>query len=652
MTQEQEPLPDSPTAPVVPAVMVGAIADFLAKHPPFNDMDAASLRYLASHVKMAYHPKGAVIVSPAAGPVRTLSIIQRGAVRARMKEARDAGQVLEFTTGEPFPIGAVMGQRPTSLTYEAVEDTFCYEAPADVIDALARDSVPFQRYCTQHIDTLLRQANDRLRVLYGEEPDGSHAMLAPISSVMTLQPVRCAPGTALKEAVERMVASNVGSIVITDASDVPRGIVTERDLLRVTAEGRLALDQPIETVMSSALVCMPGTATVTDAGVLMARHGIRHLLVVDDGKLVGVVSERNLYSMQRLSMRQVAGSIERAPDIESLRHAALDIHKLVRNLMGQGVAPESLARFISTLNDKLTERIVMIEAARHGVADLPWCWLALGSEGRHEQTFSTDQDNALIFRVGAGGNVAAVRARLLPFAEAVNKALDSCGFPLCEGDIMAGNASWCMDLEEWKIRFGHWIRHPTAEALLNASIFFDFRGLCGDLALASELRGWLREEARSDQAFLRTMAVNALRVRPPGGFLGVGLAVNAGIDAEAGTVDLKMQGTRVIVDGARVLALAAGVTETSTAARVRAVSVMRGGTPSRANALLDAFHFLLLLRMRRQEDLPIGMEAKRHAGRDNRVNPDELHELDRRILKESFRQAQKMQRRLADDFKL
>lgn len=251
-----------------------------------------------------------------------------------------------------------------------------------------------------------------------------------------------------------------------------------------------------------------------------------------------------------------------------------------------------------------------------------------------------------------GENVAAVRARLLPFAEAVNKALDTCGFPLCEGDIMAGNASWCMDLEEWKIRFGHWIRHPTAEALLNASIFFDFRGLCGDLALASELRAWLREEARSDQAFLRIMAANAIRVRPPGGFLGVGLAVNAGIDAEAGTVDLKMQGTRVIVDGARVLALAAGVTETSTAARVRAVSVMRGGTPSRANALLDAFHFLLLLRMRRQEDLPIGMQAKRHAGRDNRVNPDDLHELDRRILKESFRQAQKMQRRLADDFKL
>lgn len=649
MTQERNA---APAAPVVPAVMVGAIADFLAKYPPFNEMDAASLRYLASHVKLAYHPKGAVVISPNAGPVKTLSIIQRGAVRAQMKEARDAGQVLEFSTGEPFPIGAVMGKRPTSLTYEAVEDTFCYEAPAEVIEALARDSVPFQRYCTQHIGTLLKQANDRLRVLYGEEPDGSHAMLAPISSVMTRQPISCAPGTALKDALERMVAHKVGSIVVVDASDVPLGIFTERDLLRITAEGRLSLDQPIDSVMSSALVSMPGNATITDAGVQMARHGIRHLLVVDDGKLSGVVSERNLYAMQRLSMRQVAGSIERAADLESLRHAATDIHKLVRNLMGQGVAPESLARFISTLNDKLTERIVTIEAERHGVTDLPWCWLALGSEGRHEQTFSTDQDNALIFRVGPGDNVADMRARLLPFAAAVNKALDACGFPLCEGDIMAGNASWCMDLAEWKIRFDHWIRHPTAEALLNASIFFDFRGLCGDLALASELRAWLREESRSNQVFLRTMAANAIRVRPPGGFLGVGLAVNAGIDAEAGTVDLKMQGTRVIVDGARVLALAAGVTETSTAARVRAVSASRGGSPARANALLDAFHFLLLLRMRRQEDLPIGPDARRYSGRDNRVNPDELHELDRRILKESFRQAQKMQRRLADDFKL
>jgi putative nucleotidyltransferase DUF294 len=74
------------------------------------------------------------------------------------------------------------------------------------------------------------------------------------------------------------------------------------------------------------------------------------------------------------------------------------------------------------------------------------CWIVLGSESRLEQTFATDQDNGIIFSVRSELAPQRVRERLLPFAAAVNRTLDRCGFPLCKGNIMAGNRRWCLSL--------------------------------------------------------------------------------------------------------------------------------------------------------------------------------------------------------------
>jgi signal-transduction protein with cAMP-binding, CBS, and nucleotidyltransferase domain len=80
-----------------------------------------------------------------------------------------------------------------------------------------------------------------------------------------------------------------------------------------------------------------------------------------------------------------------------------------------------------------------------------WCWLALGSEGRHEQTFVTDQDNGLIFSAQPTARKPMPYARLfLPFAQEVNQRLADCGFKLCSGQIMAGNPAWCLSHDEWR----------------------------------------------------------------------------------------------------------------------------------------------------------------------------------------------------------
>jgi CBS domain-containing protein len=311
-------------------------------------------------------------------------------------------------------------------------------------------------------------------------------------------------------------------------------------------------------------------------------------------------------------------------------------------MLAQGVSAEALTSLVATLNDRLTERILELEATRHDLAGIRLCWLALGSEGRHEQTFSTDQDNAIVF--DSDGAADAARARLLPFAKAVNVALDACGFPLCKGEIMASNPKWCLSAAEWRARFGDWIRNPAPEALLNASIFFDFRALWGEGRLARELREWLNGLTREDQRFLRMMAENALQSQPPLGFFG---DIQTSGEGEArGTVDLKAQGTRVFTDAARIYALATGAEAQNTAARLRHAAHAAKGAADEVEAMVEAFYFILMLRLRHQH-----LESKDGAG-GNRINPRALNELDQRILKEAFRQGRKLQKRLALDYQL
>jgi len=292
--------------------------------------------------------------------------------------------------------------------------------------------------------------------------------------------------------------------------------------------------------------------TAEDAALLMSRHTIRHVPITRDGVVIGIVSERDLFAMQRLSLKHVSTSIRAAVDVDMLRLVAQDIRRFARSLLSQGVQARQLTALISHLNDVLTERLLEIKATEHGVDLSRLCWLALGSEGRNEQTIATDQDNALILPDDIS---AAARQTALAFARDVNQALDDCGYPLCKGGIMAGNPACCLTLREWRERFSHWIEHGAPQDLLNASIYFDFRPLAGDLTLAHRLRQEVNRAASRVPRFLKQLALNALTREPPLNWMG-GIAAD-----DEGRIDLKLQGTAIFVDGARLYALSQVITD-------------------------------------------------------------------------------------------
>ncbi len=630
-----------------PNSLILATIDHLRRFAPFDRMEREHLAWLAQRLSLGYYAKGGVIASPEQGEVSHFLIIKQGVVQGEQDvvRAQEDAAWLELHEGECFPLGALLSKRAVTSTYRAKQDVFCYELAAADFHELIHLSPPFQDFCTRRIASLLEQSKQIIQAQYAKSSSEQQSLSSPLSAIIRRNPVTCAPETPVRSALETMHALSIGSMVAIDDAQKPIGIFTLHDVLNRVALAQLDLDQPISSVMSSSLTTLPPQAFAYEAALEMAKHGFRHVLVTQDGKLVGVISEKDLFTLQRVGLRQISASIRGANDIAALQHAAGDIRQLAHNMMAQGVAAEQLTQFISTLNDLLTARIIELECTATGVMESPlcagFCWIALGSEGRYEQTLNTDQDNGIIFHVPEGATAEQVRAQLLPIARRINEALDACGFPLCKGNIMASNPLWCLSLAEWQNTFATWIDQGNPEALLNASIFFDFRPLFGTHELAQQLRGWLKGKAAANPRFLHQMAANALCNRPPLGL------VRDFVVGETHTLDLKLNGITPFVDAARIYSLASGATQTNTVQRLRAGAARLNIAPAEIGAWVDALHFIQLLRLRIQHQ-----QCEDGSELSNKIDPDSLNDLDRRILKEAFRQARKLQSRLALDYHL
>lgn len=475
-------------------------------------------------------------------------------------------------------------------------------------------------------------------------PPPPETLTTPLSSLLRRTPVTCPPDMPVRAALALMRQEQVGSILVADEAGRPAGVFTLNDLRDRVAVDECDLDRPMSSVMTRNPFCLGGDATAMEAALAMARRLIHHVVVTTvEGRILGVVSEKDLFALQRLGVGNIAAGLAEAQDLETLVVASNDIRQLARMLMAQGLEAEQLTRLVSELNDQLAQRILYLAFADAGLEDISWCWLALGSEGRYEQTLLTDQDNGLIFALPEGSTPDAMRERLLPVARRVNEGLAACGFPLCKGEVMAGNPKWCLSLEEWQNTFSEWLFRGDAPVLLNASIFFDFRALAGDVGLSTSLREWLTDKVKGNRRFLKLMTLNALGNRPPLGL--VRDFVTDGEGEAAGTLDLKINGATLFVDAARIFALAAGVADTTTVARLRAAAATWKMDDAEVGGWIEAFHHIQQLRLRLHQQ-----QLAHDQPLSNRVAPDDLSTLDRTFLKEALRQAKKLQGKLEDFF--
>jgi CBS domain-containing protein len=605
---------------------------------PFSKMAQKDVDFFLTASSEAYFAPKEVILSPADGAPQFLYLIRQGRVSGRRDIPGIEETAFLLDAGSLFSIGSAFANRPVSTTYSAVDDCFCLLFPVEAMRQLASQSIPFSEFLNNRIWGLLQESRIALRNAFASQALAEQSLESRVGDLALKKPLTIGPNKSLREALTLIDEKKVGSILIVEDQHTILGILTRYDVLSRVTLSNLDLSTPISAVMTPDVKTLTVDDTAEMAGLLMSRFHIRHLPVLDRGELVGIISERDLFSLQRLSLSNISSAIRGTDDLAQLKKCADDIRTFARNLLGQGVQARQLTTLISHLNDVLTVRLIEIYAAKHQLNMTQFAWIALGSEGRSEQTIATDQDNALVFSDSA---TESQREVYLRFAGEVNQALNECGYPLCKGNIMASNPELCLTQHEWLIRFSRWIEQGNPQDLLNASIFFDFRVLAGNPDLLIPLKDYVRTKAAATPRFIKLMAENSLNIRVPLNWFGA--IEPKEIDGQK-TIDLKMQGTAIIVDVARIYSLAFGIEAINTRERLAAIGRALNVPESESASWITAFEFLQTLRLAAQ----IG-EAK-IGGNPNVIDIEKLNIVDRSILKEALSKVRSLQQHLQLDY--
>ncbi|MFJ4432994.1 putative nucleotidyltransferase substrate binding domain-containing protein [Pseudomonas sp. NPDC089395] len=621
---------------------------FLQRFPPFNQMEHSHLGFLVEQCQLRFYASGESILKPVDGPVEHFYIVKQGRVVGERQHLVKPGveTTFEITSGECFPLAALLGERATRTEHLAGEDTFCLQLNKAAFIRLFSMSDVFRDFALRGVSSLLDQINQQVRQRAVETLGTQYSLNTPLGELAMRHPVICAPDTPLREAVRLMHEQQVGSIVVVDPQRYPVGIFTLRDLRQVVAAADADLGAPIDRHMTAQPFYLSPQASAFDAAMAMTERHIAHVCLVDNQRLCGVVSERDLFSLQRVDLVHLARTIRHAPRLDTLVSLRGEIGQLVERMLAHGASSTQITQIITLLNDHTVCRVIELALAERGDPGVPFSWLCFGSEGRREQTLHTDQDNGILFEARDSAEAESIRARLLPLAQYINQCLAQCGFTLCKGNVMAGNPELCLSRAEWTRRFAGFIREASPENLLGSSIYFDLRVVWGDEQGCEQLRHSLLEQVADNRIFQRMLADNALRQRPPVGRLRDFVLTRQGND-KAATLDLKVQGLTPFVDGARLLALANGIGACNTLERLRQL-VDKGVIEALDGAAYEeAYHFIQQTRMQQHQ-----RQSRDNLPYSNRLDPDSLNHLDRRILRESLRQAQRLQSSLALRYQL
>ncbi|MCC6131356.1 MAG: cyclic nucleotide-binding/CBS domain-containing protein [Acidobacteria bacterium] len=573
---------------------------FLRQTPPFDVLSDEDFETAAGAMEIAFHPAGTRLLTAAGKPSEALRLVRKGLVR--LEKGGEVTQVLE--EGDFFGFSVLTGTVETDVIVE--EDLLEYRIPSTVFRALLSDEL-FARFFTKRLAERLRSASVVNMPLLPAD------VLAPVGSLLDHRLVTVECGATVVDAARRMRDERVSSVIVLCD---PPAIVTDRDLRnRVLAEA-LGPDTLACRVASSPLRSLPDSTPVFGAMQFMLEHGIHHLPVLRGGQISGIVTSTDLLRHQSHGPLLTFKKVEKMRDPSAAKGYGGDLARMVSTLLGSGLPASHIARLVSHLNDALLKKLVSWAERDLGQPPCPFAFLVFGSEGRLEQTLLTDQDNALVYRDSS----ADASTYFSAFAESVVKGLVAAGFPPCPGGYMA--TKWKGPLSEWIERFSGWVQAPQAEAVLAAAIFFDFRKAGGSLDVSS-----LWDEigqARKNAPFLSHLSRAAVGFRPPiGAFRRLSL--------ENGGVDVKKGGITPLQGVARVFALDAGLRATSTVERLRGAASAGLISREMADDLIEAFEFLLDLRLRNQFE---ALTEKRELG--NHIKIEALSQAERRHLKEAF----------------
>ncbi|GHA70862.1 DUF294 nucleotidyltransferase-like domain-containing protein [Pontibacter akesuensis] len=443
--------------------------------------------------------------------------------------------------------------------------------------------------------------------------------------------VTCPSDTPLYEAAQLMARKKVSCLFVQDAQQRIVGYITDITLRDVVAK-QVSVQEPVSLVMANPLVSISTQAYAYETILLMFRTKSQYLLIegAGEGKYLGFISRNKLLSEQAQSPFLFIQSVKLAQSVEELKRKWDKVPEIVYQLLNRGVKPEIVNQVITTVSDTIALKVIEGVIAEVGTPPAKFVFMVLGSEGRKEQTLSTDQDNAIIYEDKANEQRELVRAYFLNFAEQVSERLDAIGFSFCKGGFMAKNSKWTHSLSHWKRNYTSWMKEPDPETVMKFATFFDCRYIYGEAAIMEELRDFLDQELQEPlDRFLYHMARNALQYEPPLTFF-----KNIRTFTVDGHEVFNIKKTMTpIVDLVRVYALQKRIFKTNTGERLKELKAIGAFTDTEVQELMQSYYYLMSLRLKKQAVQIIQDKAEP----DNFIDIRSLTKIEQVTLKEIFK---------------
>jgi len=623
-------------------MLANDIIFFLKKVEPFRSLSDHIIREIADEVSVEEYPAGTVILKQNDPPSEFLRLIMKGNVSISLRNRAGDDVAIGYRgEGDNFGLWSIIDKGVQKTTVAAISNTACLLIPAAAVQTLLDTNAVFTEFFLKsHIKKYMDIPYDSVpgrdsfyggadRILYS-----TRIAEIAIKDVVTID-----IGSSIRDAARKMSISRVSSIVIVDNSRIPAGILTDADLRdKVIARGR-SYDDPVDSVMSMPIVRADASDYCFEAVLKMTRHNVRHVLVIKEGELRGVMTLDDLVNLQASLPMSVLRDIEDQPAVEGLVPIAARINRIAGMLMREGAGAVMIMRIISELNDRLVNRIIEMAERKFGRPPVSYCWVTYGAEGRMEQAFRTDHSSGIIYSdPDSAEQEGEARQYFVDFAAFVEYSLIKCGFVRNPQNFTSSNVLWCQQISMWKQYFSGWIGTPNDESLSQYRIMFDIRPIRGDESLVQTLRHHILGLIRNSDDFLSLMAASISRRKLSGSFIR-SLAAKGGLD-------LKASALTPLSDAARLLALALSLPEISTSDRIASVRTKDPAVAPQCNEMLQSFEFLANLHLRSLIDqfdqgrVPVDI-----------INADKLGESDRNRIRESLQVVQRILAGILDHYR-
>ncbi len=624
-------------------VIVHRVAEFLKRFPPFSFLSKEVLEKVAASVKIRYLEKGEVLFRQGQAAETHFYILKEGGIILtesiqNKEETRD-----ECDEGDVFGVLALLGKRPYVLSAKVQENSLVYAIPVSVFEEVLEQNSRVALFFAAGFasgQVVVRQdlsEGQKARGLFkNQSKDHSLMIFSDQSEIKFSKKVlTCSPELTIQEAADMMSKKQVSSIVVCEADLKPLGIITDKDLRTKVVSKGIPLETLTAKIMSTPILTRGKDASFSDLYLTMIKHRLHHLVLTEDGTdqspVCGIISDHDVLLSMGNSPAVLIHGLINTLDLKEMRLIRDQAEQMLRYYLENELAMDFVASVMTEVNDIIIKQALQI--AENSLVNedevlrkIPFCFLSLGSEGREEQLLRTDQDNALVYQDVSENLVEEAHAYFLKLGTAMVEVLLACGFASCPGDIMASNPKWVQPMSKWKSYFSEWVIRPTEEAILSATIFFDFRPVAGNLRLGETLSLHIYEEIQNKKIFLNFLAKNALMNPPPLGFF-KGFVVEKSGEHE-NEFDIKSRAMAPLADLARLLVLSHGVIGVNnTFKRFDRLAELEPNYEGLFKQAAKAYEILMRTR---------ALEGLKNQSNGRFIQPDSLGKLERQLLKNTF----------------